>query len=226
MCNIGCIIFLHPYLSVYYWFMIYYITFESYELSITIGRLQVKMNHTRYLVLSAIIAALYFALTMISYPIAFLPIQLRLSEALMLVTPLVPAAIPGVTLGCFLSNFINPGNLGPVDYIGGTIATLIAAILTQRIKPSIDGKKSLWKQKAFYLLPLPSVLINGAIVGVYLPFLITAPETPTFTYVLTCILTFSLSEALVVYLFGLPLYAALHKQRFIQTISTKWKDLA
>lgn len=187
------------------------------------------LDRTRYLVLTAIIAALYFAMTLISYPIAYGPIQLRLSESLMLVIPLIPAAIPGVTLGVFLANFFNPGNLGPVDYIGGTLATLVAALWTRRLHSSLSSdlnkEDKLWQNKLLYLLPLPSVLVNGAIVGVYLPFLITAPEPPSASFVMTCIITFSISEALVVYLLGLPLYLNVRRIPFMNQVNTSWSEL-
>lgn len=187
------------------------------------------LDRTRYLVLTAIIAALYFALTLVSYPIAYGPIQLRLSESLMLAVPLIPAAVPGVTLGVFLANFFNPGNLGPVDYIGGTLATLLAAVWTRYIHKKMEGAfeshEQLWKNPSFYLLPLPSVLVNGAIVGVYLPFLITAPELPAASYVLTCIITFSISEAIVVYFLGLPLYLSIRRIPFIRQMNAGWSEL-
>lgn len=187
------------------------------------------LDKTRYLVLTAIIGALYFALTLVSYPIAYGPIQLRLSESLMLAVPLIPVAVPGVTLGVFLANFFNPGNLGPVDYIGGTLATLIAALWTRRIhnkmSGALDQQDKLWQNRAFYLLPLPSVLVNGAIVGVYLPFLITAPELPGLSFVITCIITFSISEALVVYFLGLPLYISLRRIPFMRQMNVSWSEL-
>lgn len=187
------------------------------------------LDKTRYLVLTAIVAALYFALTLISYPIAYGPIQLRLSESLMLAIPLIPAAIPGVTLGVFLANFFNPGNLGPVDYIGGTLATLLAALWTRRLHARFvggyEGQEKLWHNPSLYLLPLPSVLVNGAIVGVYLPFLITAPELPTASFVITCIVTFSISEAIVVYFLGLPFYLSVRRIPFMRQMNTGWSEL-
>ena len=54
----------------------------------------------------AAIAALYVALTMIVAPIAFGPVQFRISEALCVLPYFLPSAVPGVTIGCFLANLL------------------------------------------------------------------------------------------------------------------------
>ena len=59
-----------------------------------------------YLVQGALIAALYVVLTMLFEPISFGPVQFRISEMLVVLPFFTPAAIPGVTIGCF---FINCG---------------------------------------------------------------------------------------------------------------------
>lgn len=185
------------------------------------------------IVLAAIMAAVYAVLTILSYPIAFGVWQFRLSEAMMLLICLgtVGAACKfkgnnlgisfaiGVTLGCFIANYINPDNLGPVDYIGGTFATALASYLTyllakknSALQAYRNGEISLaglWKAPSFYILPLPSVLINGAIVGVYLPFLFTPLNEMTVPAFFANIAVFSLCEAAVVYVVGLPLLTAL-----------------
>ena len=82
------------------------------------------------LTLAAVMAAAYVVLT---YPFAIFTygiLQFRLAEAMSVLAVLTPAAIPGLFLGCLIANLINPGNLGPVDIILGSLATLISAILT------------------------------------------------------------------------------------------------
>ncbi|MDO5733204.1 MAG: QueT transporter family protein [Eubacteriales bacterium] len=163
---------------------------------------------------AAIIAALYCALTLVIAPIAFGPLQFRVSEALMLLTACMPAAIPGVTLGCFLANLLNPNNLGPIDIFGGTLATFLAAILTyalgRRFFSDAGNTKKLWSRPGFYLLPLPSIICNGLIVGVYLtPLLLGSGEAWTWGLTLTNMGIFSVCEAVVVYVLGLPLLVAL-----------------
>ena len=86
--------------------------------------------HVRFLVEAAVIAALYTVLTYLAVAmnLAYGPIQFRFSEALTILPVFTPAAIPGLALGCFLSNLASP--LGIVDWVFGTLATLLAAMLS------------------------------------------------------------------------------------------------
>ena len=56
--------------------------------------------------ISAVIAALYAAVSLALAPLSFGPIQIRIAEAMTLLPILFPEAIAGVTLGCFLTNLI------------------------------------------------------------------------------------------------------------------------
>lgn len=76
---------------------------------------------------AAMIAAIYVVLTVIGASFAFGPVQVRLSEALTILPVFTPAAVPGVFLGCLISNVI-AGALLP-DIIFGSLATLIGASL-------------------------------------------------------------------------------------------------
>ena len=89
-----------------------------------------KSNHTLLLVQAAMIAALYVVLTYIANAmgLASSAIQIRFSEALTILPYFTPAAIPGLFVGCFLSNILT-GCAIP-DIIFGSIATLIGALLT------------------------------------------------------------------------------------------------
>lgn len=69
----------------------------------------------------AAIAALYVALTMIVAPIAFGPVQFRISEALCVLPYFLPSAVPGVTIGCFLANLLC--GAAPLDVVFGSLAT-------------------------------------------------------------------------------------------------------
>ena len=121
-----------------------------------------KIN-TKHITTSALIAALYTALTLFLAPISFGMIQIRISEALTVLPAVYPPAIIGLTLGCFLSNLIgfltslNP--LGLIDCVFGTSATLIAALLTYYIGKKVSGRK------LFFLAPLPPVIVNAIIIG-------------------------------------------------------------
>jgi len=76
--------------------------------------------------MAAIIAALYFTITIVLQPISFLAIQVRVSGALILLLPLFPeATLFGVSIGVFFANMISP--LGAVDLISAPV-TLVAML--------------------------------------------------------------------------------------------------
>lgn len=107
------------------------------------------------LVLTGLIAGLYVVFTLPFGQIAFGPIQFRIAEILTLLPFFTPWAIPGVTIGCLLSNLLFST---PLDAAIGTAATLIAAYLTYKCK---------WE----LLAPLPPILANGLMIGGMLTFL-------------------------------------------------------
>ena len=126
-----------------------------------------KLLTTRSLCVSAVIAALYAALTLLLAPLSFGPLQLRLSEAMTLLPMVLPQAIPGLFVGCLIANLYT-GML--TDIIFGSLATLIAAIGTYLLR-----KKPL-------LAAACPVVSNGLIVGLtlslsfHLPLLLTMLE--------------------------------------------------
>ena len=115
----------------------------------------------RNLVYSAIIAALYVILT--NYQNLLLPgsatwaVQCRLSEAMCVLAFFTPAAIPGLTVGCLIFN-LNYAAALPIDWIVGTLATLLA-VSTMRALRNVKVRS----------LPLPGLLMpalfNGLLVG-------------------------------------------------------------
>ena len=125
-----------------------------------------KEKPVYFLVRGAIIAALYVGLTYAGAPLAYGGVQFRISEALTILPVFTPAAIPGLTIGCFLANLGSP--LGLTDIVCGTLATLIAAVLV-RLTARIA-----WKGFPA-LAPLFPILANGLIVGAELAIL-TLPE--------------------------------------------------
>lgn len=88
-------------------------------------------NQTRFLVHAAVIGALYVALTHgqnLLFPnSASMAIQFRVSEALCVLAFFTPAAIPGLTIGCLLFN-LTSGSALPLDFLVGSLASLLAAI--------------------------------------------------------------------------------------------------
>lgn len=143
----------------------------------------------RSVVLSAVIAALYAALTLLFAPVSYGPVQFRIAESLTLLPVLFPQAIPGLTLGCLAANLL--GSATPWDVLFGTLATLAAALLTRQLR------RRLWVAAA------APVVCNAVIIGVVLHFtLADALLWPT-------IATVGLGEAAVVYALGIPFTLAL-----------------
>ena len=90
-----------------------------------------KLLTTRSLCLSALIAALYAALTLLLAPISYGAIQCRISEAMTILPILLPQSIPGLFIGCVISNLYT-GML--TDVIFGSLATLLAALGTYLLR--------------------------------------------------------------------------------------------
>ncbi|MEG1932924.1 MAG: QueT transporter family protein [Pygmaiobacter sp.] len=85
----------------------------------------------RQLVRCAMIAALYTAISLALAPLSYNAVQIRVAEALCLLPVFVPDAIIGVTLGCLLTNLLGST---PIDAVFGTLASLLAAMLTYRLR--------------------------------------------------------------------------------------------
>ena len=109
------------------------------------------MKDTKTLARGAIIAALYAVLTLLLQPLSYGEVQIRFSEALTLLPILMPEAVPALAVGCLLANVL--GGCMIVDIVFGTLATLLAAICTRRLR------------ERFWLAALMPVLFNGVIVG-------------------------------------------------------------
>ena len=147
----------------------------------------------KFVVFNGIVAALYVVFTAPFANIAYGPIQVRIAEVMTVFPIFSWGMIPGVTLGCFIANLINPGNLGPVDIIGGILSYFIT-------------KKNKWPGL------IPPVLVNGLIVGGYLPFLLVdSSSTVTLEAVLISMLSVAGSEAVLLVVLGIPLMLVMEK---------------
>lgn len=165
----------------------------------------------RLIVYSGIIAALYVVLTLPMAQFAFGPIQFRLAEVLTVLPAFAAGYIPGISLGCFLANLLNPNNLGPVDIIGGTVATILAGIFSR-----ILGKKNK------ILGIIPPVVFNGLIVGGYLPFLLL-DEGSEVTAVAVGLSMFEVaaSEAVLLVIVGIPFILLIEKNSRLKALVEK-----
>lgn len=117
---------------------------------------------TQQLAHAGLIAAVYVVLTVVVQPIGYGTVQFRVSEMLTILPAYTSAAIPGLTVGCFLSNLIglasgaNPA--GGWDLLVGTVATGLAAWMTYALR-----------RLRFKALPivatLPPVVLNALVIG-------------------------------------------------------------
>ncbi len=167
-----------------------------------------KTKRVRTLAISAVIAAMYAVLTYAAAAmnLAFGPIQFRFSEALTVLPVFTPAAIPGLAVGCLISNLASP--LGIVDWVFGTSATLCAAICTY-------GLRNVCVKKIPILAPLPPVIFNALFVGFEIACL---SESGTFGFAnlsfagfLYGALSVGLGELVVCYVLGLPLLLSMRR---------------
>lgn len=105
---------------------------------------------------NAVVAAIYFLLTFACQGIGFGPVQVRLSEALVLLCFFRRDYIYGVSLGCLLSNLMSP--FFPWDLLIGTAATALSCLLVSYFKHLL-------------LATLVPSIINGFAIGAEITFL-------------------------------------------------------
>ncbi len=90
--------------------------------------------------IAAMYAALTYAQNLLLPGTTSAAVQFRVSEALNVLALFTPAAIPGLTLGCVLSNLVNIGAGLPLDMIFGSLATLGA---TGCVRPAAGKNQKL-----------------------------------------------------------------------------------
>lgn len=130
-----------------------------------------------YLVQAAVIAAIYVVLTYFisAFHLASGAIQVRISEALCILPFFTPAAIPGLFLGCLISNLLTGCIIW--DVVFGSFATLLGALgtrlLTGRsVKSPCEGEK---ESRFPWLAPLPPIAANTLIVPLVLRYAYQLP---------------------------------------------------
>lgn len=155
-----------------------------------------KMKTVYFMTYAAAIAAIYVVLTLLFAPIAFGPIQFRISEALCILPYFTPAGVPGVFVGCFLSNLLCGS--APLDVVFGSLATLIGAL----------GSYALRDRK--WLVCLPPILSNMIIIPWVLRFAYGAEDMIPFM-----MLTVGVGEILAIGVLGNLLLAVLERYKSV-----------
>lgn len=166
-----------------------------------------KNKKLRALTEGAMIAAIYGVLTLVFWQFSSMQIQVRVSEALCVLPLFTSAAVPGLTIGCFLVNMLM-GNIW--DAIFGSMATLLAAAVAYKLK----GKGLHW------LAPLACVVFNALIVPFVLYFgygITTFGSTEGMWLVLGLqALSIAIGQVIACYGLGMPLYYLLKRTKLFE----------
>ena len=164
-----------------------------------------KMSEkTKKITLGAAIAALYVILTLIAnaFGLANYAIQVRFSEALTILPLMTPAAIPGLFVGCIISNILT-GAMA-LDVVFGSIATLIGAIGTYMCR----------NLKCKYIGCIPPIAANTIIVPIILKNVYQFDGSVWYFA-----LTVGIGEVISCGILGCILYKALNKNKAITEIA-------
>lgn len=145
---------------------------------------------------SAVIAALYVVLTYVANMLGLASgaIQVRFSEALTILPYFTPAAIPGLFVGCLLSNILT--GCAIYDIIFGTLATLLGAVGTYMLR------------RIKWFAPLPPIIANTLIVPWVLMLVYQVPGTIWYF-----MLTVGAGEIISCGILGMLLLFALNKYK-------------
>ena len=129
------------------------------------------MNHqnlsVRKLARCGMVAALYVVLCMALQPFSYGAVQVRVAEALCLLPVFGAEYIFGVVLGCFLANLLGSTI---VDVIFGTLATLLACLVTYKLR------NIRFKDLAL-AASLPPVVFNAVIIGIEIAVMFPDPSS-------------------------------------------------
>ena len=174
-----------------------------------------KNRSVHRLAFSALLAAIYAALTAALSFMSFGTVQLRVAEALCVLPFFFPWSTWGLVLGCLLANLLSP--LGALDTVFGTLATLLSCLCIAVIGK--EGRERSWGHCiAACCMP---VLWNGLIIGCVLAL------TGEYTLVLFPVTALmfggmvALGEAAVMFILGLPLLRWLPGSRVMKLLSEK-----
>lgn len=129
-----------------------------------------KKLSVKRLVRCAVIAAIYVALCMVLAPVSYGAVQVRIAEAFCLLPVFGTEYILGVTLGCFLANLLGST---VIDVVFGTLATLLACLLTYKLRNVRIGGLAIPAS-------LPPVIVNMIVVGAFEITFFFSDSAPTF----------------------------------------------
>ncbi len=168
---------------------------------------QKMKRKSEFIAHSAIVAALYVVLTLLSFPFSYGMIQFRISEIMTLMAFYNTSYVPGLLVGCAVANMFGEG--GIVDVIFGTAASAFAfliIVLSRKIKNKTLGlfAAGLGPAISSFIIAFEMRLATGAEEGFLMWFLWIA-----------------LGEFVVVELIGCPLFCFLRNKSFMKYIKKR-----
>ncbi|WP_029231171.1 QueT transporter family protein [Butyrivibrio sp. VCB2006] len=171
-----------------------------------------RNKNVLFITQAAAIAALYVVLTLLANALglANYAIQVRFSEALTILPYFTPAAIPGLFLGCIISNTLTGCML--LDTIFGSLATLVGALVTYFIAHGFKtpGHADYYCKSNIkkWLCPIPPIVANVLVVPPVLLYVYHLEGTLPFF-----MLTVGIGEVISCYLLGMILLHALEPRK-------------
>ena len=161
---------------------------------------------SREIAYAAITGAIYATLTMAIAPIAYGPMQIRLSEALCVLPFFMPVTAWGLFVGCAISNLISAA--GILDVVFGSLATLIAGLMTAKIGRAYrNGEENSFSYPRCLLACAMPIALNTPIIGAVL----AATYTPEAFFAGFALFMgeVALGETVTMFALGLPFMRAL-----------------
>lgn len=161
-----------------------------------------KNSKAKAITMAAAIAAVYVVLTFIANAMGLASgaIQVRFSEALTVLPFFTPVAVPGLFVGCILSNILT--GCAPYDVVFGSLATLIGAVGTYVLAKKLP--------KMSWLAPIPPIIANTIIVPFVLMYVYDVEDALWYL-----MLTVGAGEVISCGIIGMILLKALEKRKEI-----------
>lgn len=160
---------------------------------------------TRRIAKSGVIAALYVVLTLTLSALSYGSVQFRVAEALMLLCLFSKDYVVALTIGCFISNIFS--NVGAIDTIVGTAATLLAGVCIYLLRDKLN----------YLTASIFPVLFNAVFVGLELKIVLNEP-------LVLSMLGVAAGEIVCVTIVGSILLKALSKNKAFMSMITNERE--
>lgn len=160
---------------------------------------------TRRIAKSGVIAALYVVLTLALSALSYGSVQFRVAEALMLLCLFSKDYVVALTVGCFISNIFS--NVGAIDTVVGTVATLFAGVCIYLLRDKLN----------YLTASIFPVLFNAVFVGLELKIVLNEP-------LVLSMLGVAAGEIVCVTIVGSILLKALSKNKAFMSMITNERE--